>query len=46
MYVLIFFVSIRKGSDHVIVEGVTEANIIVAVTTTDGNYLFVTQETV
>ncbi len=36
MYVLMFFVTFRKGSDHVIVEGGTDANILVAVKKTNG----------
>ncbi len=42
----IFFVTIRKGSDHFIVEGVTDANIIVAVKKTDGNDGYPTYGTV
>ncbi len=42
----IFFVTIRKGSDHFIVEGATDANIIVAVKKTDGNDGYPTYGTV
>ncbi len=42
----IFFVTIRKGSDHFIVEGVTDANIIVAVKKTDRNDGYPTYGTV
>ncbi len=41
-----FFDTIRKGSDHFIVESVTDANIIVAVKRTDGNDGYPTHETV
>ncbi len=41
-----FFVTIRKGSDHFIVEGVTDANIIVAVKKTDRNDGYPTYGTV
>ncbi len=41
-----FFVTIRKGSDHFIVQRVTDANIIVAVKKTDGNDGYPTYGTV
>ncbi len=39
-------VTVRKGSDHFIVEGVTDASIIVAVKKTDGNNGYPTYGTV